>query len=366
MKSWLHQCCPFPHIGKTGEVSQGLVIELPAFCVKRCRGKECSSPSELDFETLGIIKHAICPHGFSVYVGAGEFTKDVILCGLIDRDKNHSCSPQNKKRYRKNKTYTKQITAWFGAIERAQSEICGEEDTQVAEALLIFHDVRSAVSAVSNNITKCIKKKASSLSREDLDRLSDKNLLTAYRSSRLLVSQLNLSDIMVNPKSAAYSKPRMVHVYEMFDLYRWIFQEKARRRGLKIRLEGSSYNSPSLYDSFVLIPHALIDNAIKYSLENQEVVLTVRDIGGRTGVCVSIRSFGPIVPESERSRIFSRRFRGSNAEGFHRSGTGMGLWVAQKVAGAHGFTIQYTSAHKTTLNDLPSGDNVFSFEVHSI
>ena len=347
-------------------MSRGLVIELPAFCVKKCRGKECSSPFELDFEMLGSIKHAICPHGFSVYVGAGNFTNDVILCGLIDRDENDRCSPQNKKRYRQNRTYTSEIRTWYDEIEQAQSAICKEEEMQVAEALLILHDVRSAVSAVNNNITAYIKKKASSLSRENLDQLPDKSLLTAYRSSRLLVSQLNLSDIIVNPGSAAYSRPHKVHVYEMFGLYRWIFQEKAQRRKLRIRLEGSSYNSPRLYDSFVLIPHALIDNAIKYSLEDQEIVVTVHDIGSRGGVHVSVRSFGPIVPEAERSGIFSRRFRGSNAEEFHRGGTGMGLWVAKEVAGAHGFTIHYTSTYRTTLNGLPSGHNTFEFEVHSM
>lgn len=72
----------------------------------------------------------------------------------------------------------------------------------------------------------------------------------------------------------------------------------------------------------------LIDNAIRYSRENGRVTVRVSDGAAPT---VSVSDDGPVIPESERDRIFER---------FHRlpgagDGSGLGLAIAREIARLH-------------------------------
>lgn len=76
----------------------------------------------------------------------------------------------------------------------------------------------------------------------------------------------------------------------------------------------------------------LIDNAIRYSRENGRVTVRVTDHAAPT---VSVSDDGPVIPESERDRIFER---------FHRllgtgDGSGLGLAIAREIARMHRATI---------------------------
>ena len=85
----------------------------------------------------------------------------------------------------------------------------------------------------------------------------------------------------------------------------------------------------------------LLDNAIKYSPADSEIVVSlVRDESQSHG-CAGVRVWnsGSSVATPDRNRIFERFFRGSDAR---RTGPdlGLGLYVARKIATAHGGTLQ--------------------------
>jgi len=119
-----------------------------------------------------------------------------------------------------------------------------------------------------------------------------------------------------------------------------------------------------VYDSFDFIPLTILDNAIKYSLERQDICIHVED--REQGVYVAIESFGPIVPPSETCKIFDRGYRGTNSLKLHKSGSGIGLWIAKKVAEVHGFIIRYKAEPKTFINGTRVGLNRFFFTVYSV
>ena len=101
----------------------------------------------------------------------------------------------------------------------------------------------------------------------------------------------------------------------------------------------------------------LIDNALKHSDRKSELVISVHDVVGG-GVDVEFSSVGPFIPEAERESIFHRGVRGSNAR---EKGSGLGLNVAQTVAKANGFDIQYQTRPRRGASDW--GYNVFHFRV---
>jgi two-component system, OmpR family, sensor histidine kinase KdpD len=76
----------------------------------------------------------------------------------------------------------------------------------------------------------------------------------------------------------------------------------------------------------------LLDNACKYSSPDSLVDLTVERLDDE--VAVRILSSGLSVSAAEKNRIFDRFYRGHEATSV--PGTGLGLYVARKIALAHG------------------------------
>jgi signal transduction histidine kinase len=85
----------------------------------------------------------------------------------------------------------------------------------------------------------------------------------------------------------------------------------------------------------------LIENACKYSSPRSRITVTVEQTGELTAVRVS--NTGSSIPEQERKRIFDRFYRGADATR-STSGTGLGLYVARKIALAHGGSLDLESA----------------------
>ena len=78
----------------------------------------------------------------------------------------------------------------------------------------------------------------------------------------------------------------------------------------------------------------LVSNSIKYAGGTPIQVSASRDDGV---AMLSVQDLGPGIPEADLSRIFKRFERASSTN--HYGGLGLGLYVAQQIAEAHGGTI---------------------------
>ncbi|HUV69053.1 MAG TPA: ATP-binding protein [Terracidiphilus sp.] len=83
-----------------------------------------------------------------------------------------------------------------------------------------------------------------------------------------------------------------------------------------------------------------IDNACKYSIFG--TTITIRVVHDQAEVIFSVHSFGPVIPVSDRERIFDRYYR-SATHANRASGTGIGLSVAKRVALIHSGYVWVTS-----------------------
>ncbi len=87
----------------------------------------------------------------------------------------------------------------------------------------------------------------------------------------------------------------------------------------------------------------LIGNAIKYSPGGEPVDVAVRaPEAGRVEIAVRDRGIG--IPESERTKLFSRFARASNARALGIGGTGFGLYLARTIVDLHGGRISVDSS----------------------
>jgi signal transduction histidine kinase len=84
----------------------------------------------------------------------------------------------------------------------------------------------------------------------------------------------------------------------------------------------------------------LIDNAIKYSPEGEEVVVRALRDDGR--VQISVVDRGPGIP-SDQQRLIFEKFGRADVPGGSKPGTGLGLFIARSIAEAHGGTLEVES-----------------------
>ena len=81
----------------------------------------------------------------------------------------------------------------------------------------------------------------------------------------------------------------------------------------------------------------LIENACKYSKQGSTVTIAIERQAD--SVAVKVSNNGSSIPSDERSRIFERFYRGAEAKR-STSGSGLGLFVARKIAVAHGGALE--------------------------
>jgi two-component system, OmpR family, sensor histidine kinase KdpD len=96
----------------------------------------------------------------------------------------------------------------------------------------------------------------------------------------------------------------------------------------------------------------LLDNACKYSVAGSPVDLIISKQDGR--ISLRVLSTGTPILSSERAHIFNRFYRGVDARRM-TAGTGLGLYVARKIAIAHGGDLE--------LDGEPSAEDSVTFRM---
>src|SRR4029434_252027 len=116
----------------------------------------------------------------------------------------------------------------------------------------------------------------------------------------------------------------------------------ARSVRLSQRVDGEA---SSLEGDGERLPHALsklLENAVKFSPENGEVILTVMARDG--AVHFAVRDEGAGVAPEDAERICTRFYQEERTAKTHPGGYGLGLTVARVIARAHGGEIRVESA----------------------
>jgi two-component system, OmpR family, sensor kinase len=130
------------------------------------------------------------------------------------------------------------------------------------------------------------------------------------------------------------------------------FTPLANKAGVTLRLDVSQ-NSPTVTgdgDRLAQVFTNLMDNALKFTPVNSEIVLSAGKVGGE--VEVSVADSGSGVPEEALPRLFDRFYQADPARaGGERHGAGLGLAIVKEIVEAHGGKIGVRSqvGHGTTF-----------------
>jgi signal transduction histidine kinase len=174
------------------------------------------------------------------------------------------------------------------------------------------------------------------------------------RLSRLVESLLDFG------RMEAGAKPYRLELLDIGQLARTVVQEFQLETGsenhvIVCKIPKESIQVKGDGEALTQALWNLLDNAVKYSEESQEVHVEI-EAEHTVYIKVSDQGFG--IPASERSRIFRKFIRGSNTKARDIKGTGIGLAVVKHIVDAHGGEIHVESEPgkgSTFTIQLPAG-----------
>jgi len=176
---------------------------------------------------------------------------------------------------------------------------------------------------------------------EDSRRFASIILSEADRMQRLVEDLLQLAKI----ESTEYRQQFQYQFTPVKPMLESVIRETTpvwRKKQLSVQIE-SSANSSAMTDPDRLkqILVNLMDNAIKYTPDNGNIILSAQQVGNR--IQFTVKDSGIGIPAEDLSRIFDRFYRIDKARTRSVGGTGLGLAIVKHLLDALGGSIEVES-----------------------
>ena len=155
---------------------------------------------------------------------------------------------------------------------------------------------------------------------------------------RIVVEARRLSALVIELLDAArLEQGKLVGEREPVDLVS-LARDVAGRDGYQGRRITLSAEAPVIgsYDQRRIgqVLENLVENAVKYSPEDSEVVIAIKGRDGQAFVDVTDHGIG--IPEGDLPRVFERFHRGTNVDDRQFAGMGLGLFICKGIVEQHG------------------------------
>jgi signal transduction histidine kinase len=118
----------------------------------------------------------------------------------------------------------------------------------------------------------------------------------------------------------------------------------AKDRKLKISVESPEFKVPDVWCDSGKITHVIsniLDNAVFYTYKGSITVFY--ELVNNDYLKINVKDTGSGVSEKDRSRIFQKFSRGTNASSMHPDGSGIGLYISKKIVEGNGGEIVFES-----------------------
>ncbi|MEW4370710.1 ATP-binding protein [Paenibacillus kandeliae] len=158
------------------------------------------------------------------------------------------------------------------------------------------------------------------------------------RLSRLLDEFLDSQRIEAGHAEYLMSYIQLDELVQMI-CWQWDIQSRDR---LHVELEQQELYVWGDHNRMIQVISNLIGNALKYSPEDRPVDIRVRRQDRQ--VLVEVEDYGIGISEQDQPRIFQKFFRSGSTESRRIRGTGLGLFIAQRIVNDHKGVLSFTSS----------------------
>ena len=120
-----------------------------------------------------------------------------------------------------------------------------------------------------------------------------------------------------------------------------LLEANAREKNIELSLTGHSVRLMSNRGMLIELMDNLVQNAIRYNVENGKVLIHVSEENGQTVLVV--RDTGIGIPKSDQERVFERFYRVDKSRSRETGGTGLGLAIVKHIVELHDGKIELSS-----------------------
>jgi signal transduction histidine kinase len=354
MDSLSLQFLPFPYVFR-GHREDGMTHAW----LERCGScdRQCEASDSLDIEQ--------CSYGVN-YMRVDD---DLLIAGIVLREDDHPSAARSKMLKKVGRevvprtdlaavaSRAKELRAMVGKdIERGKAEILAEYresagykddivqllQPSLQQTFAQVHDYRSLVSQIVQNVNVILQSSSPGKELDEQLDEADPALQSIYWSARLMEFKIDSALYLAYPERVTDpQKVRSFRFHGAVKKYLSIYAPVIEQRRLVLRDHGGSYGSLMANpDAVGVIPHAFLDNAIKYAPDGSPIDLTY--IESDSSITLKVKSYGPRITREDHSHLFDLFYRGAGAKESGEDGTGFGLGLAQHVASRIGAALSVT------------------------
>ena len=183
--------------------------------------------------------------------------------------------------------------------------------------------------------------------------------------SQLFTTRIDFIDVELNPNAIEQLPIQKVNIYGKFDKAKKMLSALSRKKKVKIQIKSDVKDNRIIeaYSIIDILPYLLIDNAVKYSPERNDVDIEFEYYDDC--VKIDICSEGPFVGADEIKKLTDKHYRGRNALKMDDCiGRGLGLYFVKYIAELHDIDITYKSEkYSYEINGIPYSNFTVSLSI---
>lgn len=238
-----------------------------------------------------------------------------------------------------NATLQQRINAATKELRTSNAKLKHLDEVKDEFMSMASHQLRTPLAGVKGNLSMVLEGDMGPLRPKQKQPLQDafnaSNRMAGLVSDFLNVSRIQTGKFMLEK---APLDLRTVAQQEIESL-----QPLAADHHMKLRLavHGHDFTVDADESKLRQVIMNFIDNAIYYSHSDSTITINVVSTKGRVSLTVVDTGIG--VPKDQQAQLFKKFFRAKNARAQRPDGTGVGLFLAQKVISAHNGSLIFSS-----------------------
>jgi len=241
---------------------------------------------------------------------------------------------------------TRELKSKDFELEMANKRLETLEEAKSKFISVTAHQLRTPLSAIKWTFDMILTGKFGEVNDEQKVFLA-KGFESTQRMIHIVNDLLHVDQVNTDKIEIKFER---VNINSLVESVGFEFTNQAISKEIKFEIKTPSKPLPEIEADQVnlrIVLENLLDNAIKYTLRGGQVTLIISDAklnSVEAVIEIVVKDSGIGIPESEKSKIFSKFFRATNAIRTEPDGSGIGLFIVKDIVKKHGGSLWYESS----------------------